>query len=259
VRPLSEQDPEVTRQLVSVLSRVDELRERYGALESGPVPGSLAADDAASSLGELSWLYATASWATGSDHLISWQRIIAGGMQPLAANYTLCRVALEGAVLCRWLVEAKASPIERRRRGIAMEMEDLRHTHNFEAALGIDKDPRADSAESPARRRVELQAMLRVLNINEPAKPNVTRLFDDYLSGVVPGKGTWVYRLLSAFVHGGPNLMGAMSEREEIGSLGSDVALMLMTASPKYSLMTTQIAVASMEVALRDLETYAGR
>lgn len=242
------------------MAPLDGLRERYGALSPRPLPGSPGEFDARLELGYLPWVYATPAWATAGDHMLTWRAAVSGGILPMAAQYSLFRVALEGVVVSRWLVDLNATPEERRLRGLGMERGDLREWHNLEVAIGTDDKPRSAPASGPRQRRAEREADLVRLGISSLSKPNKTDLFRRYMDGLVQGDGVWVYRMLSGFVHSGPRVLAAMSQRQVVDPEDpSEVLGVTLTASAEQTRVFTQMAVTGLDLALRELEQYAGR
>lgn len=255
--PPGKQEPEVTRKLVAILERLPDLRERFFALRGGPEPGSEAAADSARPLGEWPWVLGSGAWVTGSDHALSWQLLLDSGTVPMAGHLTLCRGALEGAAICRYLVEPGITSDERIQRGASVWHEDLRQRLNFEKAIGIDQKPRTPPAKTAAERQAEFRAAMTKHGLDIHAKPKTTtELFGLYLKGAVRGNAEWAYRFLSAFAHG-RSLMLTMSERGQIDETSvAGVKQVLVTADSRYTLLATQLAVEGLAFALGDLESY---
>jgi hypothetical protein len=80
------------------------------------------------------------------------------------------------------------------------------------------------------------------------------------MDGLVQGDGVWVYRMLSGFVHSGPRVLAAMSQRQVVDPEDpSEVLGVTLTASAEQTRVFTQMAVTGLDLALRELEQYAGR
>jgi hypothetical protein len=257
--PTGEQDPLVTAALVEVLDRVPVLRRRmHGLGARGPLPGSPAAlDDAATRFGENGWALASSSWLVASDHALAWQRLLRSGTQPMAAHATLLRAVLEGAAICRWLVEPGTTQIVRLQRAAAAQVADYDERRKFEQALG---NPTAAGTFRPATDRlVNLRRQLTKAAIAETKFAGYLALVRDYGT---PSRSDaeWLYRLLSGIAH-------AKQWAIIVGKIGPVIDApgtrrlrqAHLSANDKLALATTQIAIATLEKALDELKVYAGQ
>lgn len=253
-------------QTSEVLGAIDALGARCQEITHlGAAEGSLAMSDRALPLGQLALELASVSWSIGADHVIAWHRLLTRGLaQPMAAHITLARSAIEGAVMCRWLLDPGLDAEERRWRGAAAQLEDHRQRHLFEVAAGIDKMQREPPAMSGAQRRAELEARMRQASVRsrgrEPRVPDMTTLYRDYALPDAPGRGEWLYRGLSGFAHGKQwsALLGDIGRVREIAGIpGAQIAR--FTSNDQLTLLAARSSIGALERALAELASYAGR
>ncbi len=132
------QDEAITRALRSLLADVWPLRAGYHALvAAGPAPDSDAKRHDADRLDRLALEYARQQWGLCQDNLITYEAVLAQGIQPQHAHASVLRQAMEGAVTCRWLIEADLPDDKRRLRGVKMDRRDHEDRAEWERAAGV--------------------------------------------------------------------------------------------------------------------------
>lgn len=254
----------LTSQVVDALSGIDSLREREATLSGQAAPGAGAQLDATRPLGNAAFTHASVAWSIAVDHVEAWNRLLTvGRLQTLAAHATLARAAMEGAIVCRWLMDPTIDSDERRWRGALAELEDHRQRRAFEASAGIQSSAYKPPGKSAAERYREHEALMRRLGIwrrqHDQKMPSTTDLFRDYAIADEAGGGEWVYRLLSAFAHGmqWSALLGEIGERRDIANLPG-VYLAHLTSNDKVTLIAALLTMDVLRAALDELAIYTG-
>ncbi|HVM31464.1 MAG TPA: hypothetical protein VM305_11920 [Candidatus Limnocylindrales bacterium] len=247
------------------LVRVPALVDRYASLiEAGRATPSPATDDVAYPAGRSVWDMATAAWQSGGDNLLAWHHLlVTATVQPHAAQYTLVRGALEGAVTCRWLTDPYVAPERRRLRGAAAQLEDFAERRKFEESIG------AGPFVLPAKSGADREADFKDLLIEQDMVPE-ERMDDFRTMGItdrckhyalVSGRdGSWLYRVLSAYAHGMQWPLLAFGQIvEQIEAPSGDGKLVKLTARDGPVNAATIVAFMALDRALAELTWYAGR
>lgn len=251
------QDPRITARLAEILGEAPPLFDRLGdAARAGVSPESRAAKDASFPLGHHARIMAIDHLSTGIEHLVVWHRLLTSGVQPYAAHMTLIRGAMEGAVTCRWLIDPRADSADRVRRGVALLLEDYGNRRDFERDFDIPADAIMPPAKSAFDRYAELQTKRDAARIGRVNVPKMTARFGGY-TGLRPGMGRGVYRLLSAYAHG--KQWKGLTLKFDVVEDGPEVAgarLVKVTANDDMSVMLTSLGMRTATVALAELETY---
>jgi hypothetical protein len=250
------QDPLVTAKLAEVLAQAPTLFYRLTATSrAGAQAGSEAAKDETSPLGHHVRIMAIDHLMTGLDHLVMWHRLLTAGVQPYASHITLIRGAMEGAVICRWLIDPREDSAERVRRGVALLLEDYGNRDGFERDFGI-ADAIKPPAQTAATRRAELKAGRIAAKIGPTQAPKMTALFGGYI-GLPPARGRAVYRLLSAWAHG-KQWKGLTAKFEVVeGAVAVPGGkLVKVTANDDLSLNLTTLGMMTATRALNELDDY---
>ncbi len=246
------------RDLRELLAPVPALWERSKKLAGGPVPGSTAARDCLTPMGQQAWILGFTAVNVGIDHLEVWRRLAEARIQPTFAHLTLIRGALEGAALARYLADPKIDGHERLRRGVGAYDADLEERAKYEPRR---PDLISPTGKTARERRKDLAEDCEVLRIKPRQLLGPTELCARYIDTVIKQRdGEYVYRLLSAFAHGKqwPILPG--SEAENYGPApGLTGAFMTrITANPRLAAELSVVAVDTVTAAVTDLERYAG-
>lgn len=250
----------------SVLAAIDELwRREHDVISVGPLPGSLAAADSDLPLGAIASELGSMAWSIGADHALAWHRLLhVARAQPMAAHATLARSVIEGAVVCRWLLEPGIDARERRVRATAMLAEDYRQRRNFERSANIENVPRGRLGRTGAQRHAELERDIRRhglvaagKNVRRP--PEVTQLFADFAIPTRRGDGEWLYRALSGYAHGKQwaALLGEMGEPRPYGS-GGPGQIARFSSNDNLTLAIARFAMTALAVGLSELALYYG-
>ena len=251
------QDPLITANLAEILAEAPALFDRLGdAARAGVSPESRAAKDANTPLGHHARILAMDHLSTGIEHLVVWHRLLTSGVQPYAAHMTLIRGAMEGAVTCRWLIDPRTDSADRVRRGVALLLEDYGNRRDFERDFGIAANAMTPPAKSAANRHAELQAQRDAAKTGRTDVPKMTALFGGY-TGLEPGFGRGIYRLLSAYAHG--KQWKGLTLKLQVVEDGPDAAgarLVKVSANDDLSAMLTSLAMRTATVALAELEAY---
>lgn len=253
------QDPSITAKLAELLSQAPALFGRLGAVaRRGVLRGSRAAEDGASPLGHHVRVLATDHLSIGIEHLVIWHRLLMAGVQPYAAHMTLIRGAMEGAVMCRWLVQQRTDSPDRVRRGVALLLDDYRERRAFEQEIGVTADRLRPPAKTGTDRLTELQRERDRAGIGRTEIPKMTALFGAY---AVPGgpTGRALYRLLSAYAHGKQwkGLTTRFRVVEDVKEVPG-VRLVQVTANDDLAVVMTAVGLSTAALALAELETYLG-
>lgn len=249
----SPMDPEATVALRRAVARADEIHVRVQGVPRKPPAGSPAASDAA--IPHARWVLLSASMAIGvaSDHLTAWKLVVDGGLIPIYSPMTLLRSAFEGAVVCRWLVDPRPTPLQRVARGVAAQVADYDERRKWELAVGAPERP-TGAGKSGTDRLAELRASRQRDGIPVVQMPGSTDLAMRFGA---PGYRdvSGFYRLMSAFAHAKPwalhaTKLGPAAETAE-GLLGG-----LVTGSDQVLVGTTVLVAGLVETAVMDLEAY---
>jgi hypothetical protein len=191
------------------------------------------------------------------DHLLAWAGVfIRGQLQPVYAHYTLVRSAIESTATARWLVDPKVDPRVRVARGIGYTITDLVERKR------IEQIPWPESAPPrPARSATWRPAVERIANLEEraavaglcPLKISHTDVVARF------GPGEFVYRVLSAFAHGGLAIPFAASEGGEPSEPDAGGLYTVRTTSKyKLTIDLTDAAVTWARAALVEVFAYHG-
>lgn len=141
------------RALDESLRGLGDLYARYQRLgQRGPARNSLASSDGLAELGQYAWVLGASAMSSAIDHLISWNEL-RQRVHPTYGHMTLLRGSLEGSVLCRWLVDPKASAEERLRRGAGAQRDDFQERGKFER---LRTDPINEGGATAKQRIAEL-------------------------------------------------------------------------------------------------------
>lgn len=249
-------EPEAVVELRRAVDRADAIRERDRRMVRDPRPGSLASVDAA--IPHARWVQMSARMALGvaSDHLTSWKLIVDGRLIPIYSPMTLLRAALEGAVMCRWLVDSRPDPLERVARGIAAQLADYDERRKWEAAIGAQERP-PGAGRSGAERLADLVAARDADGIPTVHLPGMTDLAKQFGA---PGYRdiSGFYRLMSAFAHAKPWALHATKLEPAGPSSVPGLRGGEVTSSDAILIRATDLVAGLVETAVMDLESYLG-
>jgi hypothetical protein len=249
------------RRIAAAVHDVELLRHRRDELaQSGPGPGSAAALDALERCGEEAGSHAFVALSIAIELLEAWGAVFLKGqiLQPLAP-FAMLRGSMEGSVVCRWLVDPRATPAERAARGRGAYLDDITERRKAEAAFDA---ARARAGEPPmawsvpgksgARRFREFNAVVRRQRLAVQRLP-VTDLFNRY------GPGEGMYRLTSGVAHGRRWAM-AVAQRGLTGQQLTTTPLtpIELLPSPGWLADTTEMARRLADRALADTNAYYG-
>lgn len=253
------QDPRISARLAETLARAPILFDRLGATaRAGASPESEANKDASTPLGHHVRILAIEHLTTGIEHLVMWHRLLVAGVQPYGVHMTLIRGAMEGAVTCRWLIDPREDSAERIRRGVALLIEDYGNRRDFERDFGLAPDAIKPPGKSAADRHTELRTERDTAKIGQRKVPTMTHRFGGY-TGLRPGPGRAVYRLLSAWAHG--QQWKGMTAKFEVIEDAPEIQgaqLVKVSANDNMSLMLTDLGMRTAATVLDELETYCG-
>jgi hypothetical protein len=262
------QDPQITARLLAAVAEVPALFQRVGAVALAAASSrSEATKDAARPLGQHVAILAGSHLSNGIEHLLTWHRLLtpavpavgpAEAWQPIAAHLTLIRGGMEGAVMCRWLVDPKADSAIRIQRAVALLLEDYRNRRAWEDDIDVAPDA-LRSGKTGAQRYKELLAARKDAKIEEVDVLNYTDLFGLYAGYRAPCTGRAMYRLLSAWAHGMQwPLATARLEVIEDGPQVPGGKVGKLSANDDLSATFTALAVRIARIALDELADYEG-
>jgi hypothetical protein len=243
-------------ELKRAVERADAIRERLGRMTHDPRPGSQAAIDAA--IPHARWIQMSASvaLAVASDHLTSWKLIVDGRVIPIYSPMTLLRAALEGAVMCRWLVDRRPGSRDRVARGLAAQLADYDERRKWEVAIGAPERP-PSAGKSGADRRADLVTARDSDGIPIVRLPGATDLARGFGA---PGYRdiSGFYRLMSAFAHAKPWALHATELGPAVPTAVPGVHGGRVTSSDAILVRATHLVAGLVETAVMDLEWYLG-
>lgn len=175
----------------------------------------------------------------------------------MAAHLTLIRAVIEGAPMVRWLIDLGDAETARCLRGVAVQLEDHRERERFQRLRVTGHRPATGRGRTGARRLAILERLIRRHRLHLPKVPGPTEL--SRRSAVIPDawnvNGEGLYRLVSAHAHGLP--WGVMSGEHGVRvptpgvTAGASVSV---TAEPELAARATRAAMATLRVALEELE-----
>lgn len=250
-------ESEATVGLRRAVDRADAIHARVAALHQDPRPGSTAASDA--EIPHARWVLLSARMALGvaSDHLTAWRLIVDTRTIPIYSPMTLLRAALEGGLLCRWLVDPRIAPPERVARGVSAQMADYDERRKWEEAIRAPDRP-AGSGKSGADRLADLVAARDADGISTVRLLGPTDLAKGFGA---PGYRdvSWLYRLMSAFAHAKPWAVHATT----LGPYGATsvpgLEIGVITSSDRVLVAATNHVAGLIEAAVAEVEGYLGR
>jgi hypothetical protein len=201
------------------------------------------------------------------DHLVALRQVLAGGVLPSSACYTLIRGCAEASVRASWLADPTIPHWKRVQRGISERLS------NAEAHYKIQKDdPAYDKSRYVALiNRIFEEAVANGISAKQSTKPGgvrrldiesrppMTVLMDEQLQRLLGQKQpqTWYYALLSAYAHSAHFtvlLNGTPGTADEHGLRGVDVSANVMQI-----LKVTDPAVALLAQSTKDFGLMVGR
>jgi hypothetical protein len=218
-----------------------------------PTSRTAASFDAPRPFGDMVWSFASTAWSAAAGNALTWSQLTQVGIVPERGHYSLARAALEGAVLCRWLVDPDVRAKERRHRAARLWASDLRMRLCWENEwledLG-DQAPRPDQFNASDQLTAHLAAM-HVEGMPEGEAIKATHMMSKYAGSA------WPYRALSAFAHGRPwsGILTSMARSvHDPGEPG--VVLTRVMANPTITVVIAQRMMDTIEVAMAELERY---
>lgn len=249
-------DEEATRRIAAELQRLGGLQDRLNALDK-PERGSRAAKSAKRPMGSLHSIFAIHSLVSAVDHVRAWKMIWDAGQIPIGAHLALLRGALEGAAMCRYLVDVGVVYQERIRRGAVAQLEDWRQRERYErsAGIGIAKPwptPGKSGAERVAQHVDRMRRAGMIGLEDDPKKvrpPDMTTLMQ--ANATEP-----IWRLSSAFAHSSPwSGLTLAWERSNRPSLDDSVRIKVQ-AQLQVAASATMMAMGTIDCALVELEAH---
>lgn len=263
------QDPEITARLIAAAAEVPTLWERWFKIARAESSRqSEAQKDAARPLGQHVAILAGTHLSNGMEHLLTWHRLLmpptppgvpVQAYQPIAAHLTLIRAGMEGAVMCRWLVDPKADSTIRIQRVAALLLDDYRNRRAWEYDLGVAPDADFGNGKTAPQRHTDLQKARKAGKIEEVEVLNYTELFGLYGGYRNPCSGRAMYRLLSAWAHGQQWQIGTANlEPIEDGPKVPGGGVVTLSANDDMSATFTAFAVRLTKIAIGELATYHG-
>jgi hypothetical protein len=246
--------PAVAAELHRILGGLAGLSRRLeSTIRQRSAAGTDAAADMALSNARFVGIHASQAMVNALDHLGAWKLIVDGNVHPIQAQMTLLRGALEGAVRCRWLVDANLAPATRVGRGWAAKRDDFVERRRFEEAEEGKADrPTQRGGMSAADRLRELDAARVDAEIPNVGYAHSTLLMRMY------GYERW-FRLASGFAHGKEWVLAATSiTRSQDPSAPTGVSRGMVSASDEVVLALTRVTLQAVAQALGELEVYGG-
>jgi hypothetical protein len=250
-------DPAAVAELRRLLRDVAELRHRLeAALRAPAAPDSQAAADDALPDARLVTVYAGQALTVAIDHLNAWRLLVNGPEIPILAHLSLLRGALEGAVRCRWHVDATAGSGTRVGRGFAARRADQGERRKFETSPEDEaRSPQPTHGRSAVQRLAELDTP-EARKAREDAGIRAVGFTDTTSLMVAYGHERW-FRLASGLTHGKEwALTATVLEVSAEPPLAPNVGRGTISASEPVAVALTGVAVKAVRIALAELAAY---
>ena len=238
-------------------------------MKAGPAPKSQARKEAARPLGQYVSILAGQHLSAGIDQLHTWHRLLTPVLtpmgrlevfEPIAAHLTLIRGAIEGAVMCRWLVDPRVEAATHIQRGLALMIEDYRNQRAWEYDRGIAPDAFVAPGRTGAQRHQDFVTARRDAKIEDVEVPNFVDLCGLYAGLQSACHGRAWYRLLSANAHGYQwGSMAVVLEEVEGAPEIPGGRLRMTSANDEVAVTATGLAVRAAKIALGEYAAYEGR
>lgn len=257
-------------QLVAAVAEVPAMFAGLNAvMKAGPAPKSQARKEAARPLGQYVSILAGQHLSAGIDQLHTWHRLLTPVLtpmgrlevfEPIAAHLTLIRGAIEGAVMCRWLVDPRVEAATHIQRGLALMIEDYRNQRAWEYDRGIAPDAFVAPGRTGAQRHQDFVTARRDAKIEDVEVPNFVDLCGLYAGLQSACHGRAWYRLLSANAHGYQwGSMAVVLEEVEGAPEIPGGRLRMTSANDEVAVTATGLAVRAAKIALGEYAAYEGR
>jgi hypothetical protein len=250
-------DPAAVAELRRLLRDVAELRRRLEtALRTPAALGSHAAADDTLPDARFVTIYAGQALTVAIDHLNAW-RLLANGLEiPILAHLSLLRGALEGAVRCRWHVDATVGSGTRVGRAFAARRDDQEERRKFERSPeGGARSPQPTEGKSAVQRLAELSDP-EAIKARDAAGILAVGFTDTTPLMIAYGLERW-FRLTSGLTHGKEWAVTAtVLDVSAEPPLTPDVGYATISVSEPVAVALTGIAVRAVRIALAELAAY---
>jgi hypothetical protein len=255
----SDMDAAIAADLRRALAGVDDLRRRYdvAAHRLAEPQGRASADHACHPDGRFVSIFASQALSSALDHLAAWRKLVDAGYIPIHAHMTLLRAALEGSVLCRWLVEAKVHPETRVARGFAARRDDQDERSKFETSREGGARASQRTSGMSAVQRLELLDDREAVDAREAAGIRSVG-FPDTTSLMMKFGLERLFRLLSAAAHAGKEwgLAASKLERSD-AAMPPGVSAGVVSAEDEVVLALTRLTINAVIRAVVAFEVYS--
>ena len=260
------QDPRITAALLRLAEAVPRLAADAEALLRADVGhGSRAASDLGRTpasateptrplIGLEPRLLASDQVASALDHLATWRAVLLAGQQPTGAHMTLLRSAILAAAVARWLVDRDAAPQTRLERAVAWLHEDYRLRAQVErlsrARGGPDWRPATERA-------ADLDAAAAGLGLGATPLLNDTDMVKAHGPHRRKDRNEVTFAVASAYAHS--RRWRSLLDRTDVrGPAPSGGLLVRTSANDEQALVFARLALAAVELAIRDVRGYLG-
>jgi hypothetical protein len=253
--PFDTGDEVIDPGFLKVLDAIPPVKAAFDKLRLGtPIIGSAEYDDRRLPHGDFPGTTANGRLSIALDHLLMWYRVIREArFMPVWGHLTLLRPTFEASVQARWLLDLKADPETRVRRGIGVLVADLEELRKVEDEMTLmGWAPTGSYVRAGAR--IAARLALAAAESQEPIGVLDTVSLLRRFPQVGGHSDVIAYRVTSGVVHANV-LATLMSEMDRIDG-GVTVSTHRLTASQSLASGFTAAAVAHVRAAVQGLETY---
>jgi hypothetical protein len=240
-------------ELLVVLERVPGLAARFAAVKLGtPIIGSSEFEDRrVSYAGSRPGDAATIRLVVAVDHLALWRHLaLEDHLIPIWAHLSLMRVAIEGAVQARWVLDPTVNPSERVERALGLALDDLRWAVRAMNAMAQDPNWSPEHGEKMVHRKAEVEDGARDAGLT-PKRSTTEAKVERFCHRPFD---LLAYRLTSGVVHA--QVWASLQGKSETVARTATMTTEKIEADQGTAFLVTRTAVDLFEDAVSDYEAY---